>query len=152
MPAEPLAHFLAAGDLLIDRARAQLPGAFKKIAHSADLAGIQDSLQTTPALHIVFRGHELAAQLSDGSASVYRQHWMAVVVTRSAKSAKSGAGAVALAGPLADRLLAPGVITGWTPAAGCGPFTAVSPGVGSAVSDAGCLYVPLEWALVIKRI
>jgi hypothetical protein len=146
-----LEHFLSVGDRLIDRI--ETLDRFRKVAHAADLTGVKDSLQLTPACHIVPAGFTLAAQLPRGTKQAWTQRWLTVVVTRSARQAKSGAGAMTLAGPLVSALLAPGFLAGWEPGAGCQPLEAASPPQPSVVlSDAGALYVALEWHVMLKEI
>lgn len=138
-----LAHFLALGDLIKTRIGDQMPNEFKSIAHAADLKGVKDSLQPAPALHVLFMGTNTGPALPRAAKVAWDQEWLTVVVTRSMKEAKSGAGAMELSGPLCGGLLA--ALTGWTPCDGVQPLEPIAPGVPPLVTTAGTLYVPLRW-------
>lgn len=140
-----IAHFLALGDLIKAQIEAAMPLAFRLVADAADLKGIKDSLQVTPACHIVFAGARPGVSLPRANLVAWDQTWLTVVVTRSARDAKSGAGARSLAGPLLSNLLSPGVLSGWTPGAGVEPLEPIAPPAPPLVTDAGTLYVPASW-------
>lgn len=144
-----LSHFLAPGDLIIAQIQAALPGKFALVKHAADLAGVKDSLQVTPACHVLLQRMTLAAQLRQGDAVSWGQEWLTVVVTRSAKEAKTGAGAMALAGPLVGALLRPGVLAGWRMTEGVAPLEPLAPPP-PLLSTAGTLYVPLAWRVTVS--
>lgn len=144
-----LAHFLALGDLMIDQIGVALPGTFSLVAHAADLAGVKDSTQITPAVHIVYLGAKPGAQLRSDSplpppaAVAWDQDWLTVVVVRSAKDPKQLTGAMTAAGPLVGQLLR--TLAGWKATDGVMPLESVPAGVPPLPSAAGTLYVPLRW-------
>ncbi len=145
-----LTHFLSAGDLISAQIQAKLPAQFSKVAHAADLAGVKDSLQVTPACHVLLQNIKLASQIRMGDAEAWIQEWLTVVVTRSAQDAKTGAGAMALAGPLIGALLTPGVLAGWVMTEGVMPLEAINPPA-PLLTQAGTLYVPLAWRVTITN-
>lgn len=140
-----LAHFLSLGDLIKTQIEAGMPDAFRLVADAADLKGVKDSMQIAPACHIVFAGAKPGASLPNANRVAWDQTWLTVVVTRSAKDAKSGAGARALAGPLLSQLLSPGVLSGWRADQSVLPLEPVAPPAPPLLTDAGTLYVPVAW-------
>lgn len=142
-----LTHFLALGDLIKAQIEAEMPAAFRLVADAADLKGVKDSLQIAPACHIVFAGAKPGTALPRANLVAWDQTWLTVVVTRSAKDAKSGAGARALAGPLLSALLTPRLLAGWKPFAdeSVQPLEPIAPPVPPLLTDAGTLYVPVAW-------
>ncbi len=142
-----LTHFLALGDLIKTQIEAKMPGAFRLVADAADLKGVRDSTQLAPACHIIFAGAKPGASLPRSRAVAWDQTWLTVVVTRSAKDPKSGAGARADAGLLLSALLAPGVLAGWQPLSdeSIQPLEPVAPPAPPLLTDAGTLYVPVAW-------
>lgn len=140
-----LTHFLALGDLIAEQIKAEMPNAFRLVADAADLKGVKDSTQVAPACHIIFFGAKPGAQLKQSSKVAWDQTWLTVVVTRSAKDPKSGAGARALAGALLSSLLP--ALSGWKPfqdesVLPLEPAQAPAPPL---LTDAGTLYVPIAW-------
>ena len=149
-----LANFLALGDLVIERVKTELPSDFQLVAHAADLAGVKDSAQITPACHIVYLGARIGTQLQAAAPPpagkvAWDQDWMTVVVVRSAKDPKRLTGAMEVAGPLCGRLVT--TLTGWKADDGVMPLQAEPPGVPPLPSAAGTLYVPLRWRARITK-
>lgn len=140
-----IAHFLALGDLIAEQIKVKMPNAFRLVADAADLKGVKDSTQIAPACHIVFAGAKPGAALPRANLVAWDQTWLTVVVTRSAKDPKSGAGARALAGPLLSQLLAPGVLSGWVPDQSVMALDPVASPAPPLLTDAGTLYIPVAW-------
>jgi hypothetical protein len=140
-----LAHFLSLEDLIKAQIEAKLPGIFRLVASAADLKGVKDSLQVTPACHVILAGLRPGVSLPRASAVAWDQTWLTVVVTRSAKDPKGGTGARETAGPLLSQLLSPGVLANWQPDPGVQPLEPIAPPAPPLVTDAGTVYVPLAW-------
>ncbi len=71
---------------------------------AADLAGVTEATQVTPAVHVVYQGYRIVESRSDGSAARLEQTWLATVATKNMKNTRSGAAARADAGLIAARV------------------------------------------------
>ncbi len=142
-----LAHWLAFGDLLEEKIKADVPG-FTKVADAADLAGVKNSAQVVPACYVVYAGHVPGPMLRGSKHVSWDQTWLTVVVTRSAQEAKSGGGARRLAGPFCGALIK--AISGWTAADYVQPAEPIAPPAKPLLITAGTLYVPLAWRVRIQ--
>jgi hypothetical protein len=83
-----ITNYLAAEPLLIARLTAKLPGI--KILSAADLAGVAEGAQNTPAVHVLYDGDRMADSSSDGAGMLVWQRWLAVVAVRNAKTQRTG--------------------------------------------------------------
>lgn len=112
------------------RAKVQTPGLVRAVLSAADLAGVKEQGQTTPALHVLLLKFGVADSTNDGASALIAQTWLVVAAVANAVSGR-GAGAAAArarvdAGTLLDAV-APALL-GWRPAvAGCSPFRMVDP-------------------------
>ena len=73
---------------------------------SADLAGLKEQLQYTPAVHVIYQGFRVAQTRSDGRVAVLRHTWLVVAVVGTAHSIVSGATARADGGALLAQVCA----------------------------------------------
>lgn len=93
-------NFLALEPHLVAAVKAAVAGLSPAVhvLTAGDLAGIKESAQRTPAVHVIYGGYSVAEDL----ATAWRlQHtWYAVVVVRHVADQRSGAAARAAAGPL----------------------------------------------------
>lgn len=95
--------FLSLESALVDRLAATLPSAVQVLT-AADLAGVAEGSQPTPAVHVVYGGYRVL-EANAGFSSI-EQTWFAVVTVRNARAVKSGAGARSEADTLLDTVYA----------------------------------------------
>lgn len=132
---------------LIARLQAKVPMA-RAVLSAADLAGIQEQSQVTPALHVLLLRYRVADSTADGASALIAQTWLVVAAVKNAVSGRRAGAAAARArehaGVLLDAVLP--ALMGWRPPlAGCGPFKladAPSPTVGE-----GYAYYPTAFVV-----
>lgn len=133
---------LQAGPLIEARLRALCPTAGDNVFSTADLAGVKEARQVTPALHVVLHSYQ---PLSDdyGSTSRWRETWLVVVVV---KNVRQGVGAQAVRDEapalLAETLAA---LDGWRCPGTVALVRAVAPPA-PVITD-GFGYFPLAFAV-----
>lgn len=72
-----------------------------KVLTSADLQGVTEQTQHTPAVHLVYQTYRVIERRPDGRSSRIEQTWLTIVATtnkanlRTGKAARSDAGAIA---------------------------------------------------------
>ena len=139
---DPL-NFLALEHELIARLQAQLASCQPPVhvLSAADLAGVMEEKQLTPAVHVVYQGYRVAEGRTDQKAARIEQTWLAVVTTRNTRALKTGEAARAQAGPLAQQVVA--ALMGWQPASASKPLRLESGP--SAGFSAGYQYLPLAF-------
>lgn len=137
-----LVDFLAVGAEIQARLRAEFSGTAADTVHvlsAADLAGVTEERQLTPALHVVLQGYRPLEDRRDGRAARIEQTWLVVAVTRNVRSVRSGEDARHEAGRLALRAMTR--LMGWRPPSAASPLSlAAAPGPRFV---AGALYLPL---------
>ncbi len=109
------------------------------VERAADLAGVMESGQNTPAVHVLYRGYRPSNAETDGFVGVI-QTWLTVIAVRNVRAERSGEDARLEAGPIVST-----VIKGLHGQRfkGARPFRlAPAP---SAGFGAGFLYLPLAW-------
>lgn len=115
---------LAAGPLIESRLKAKCPAAGDNVFSTADLAGVKEKSQTTPALHVVLHSYQPASD-DNGSSSRWREIWLIVAVV---KNVRQGVGAQAVrddaAALLAETVAA---LDGWRCAGTVGLVRAIAP-------------------------
>ena len=144
-------NFLALEPELMERLRAQLTGLTPAVhvLSSADLAGVTEEKQLTPAVHLVYQGYRVTESREDGAAARIEQTWLVVVTTRNTRGLKAGDEARAQAGPLASKVIA--ALMGWRAASATKALHLVAgPGAGFS---AGFQYLPLAFKaeLLVKK-
>lgn len=103
---------------------------------AADLAGVAESAQHTPAVHIVYGGYRVAQDLG---LTVRLEHtWLAVAAVRNVAKARSGAAARQDAGLLLARVT--GALVGAQVQGATKPLALVTPP--GAKYSAGFQYIP----------
>lgn len=97
--------FLAMEPLLVQIVRDAVAGQVPAVhvLTEADLKGVEEAKQFTPAVHVLYGGFTVADVRSDGRAAILRHTWLVVAVARSASGTRSGAQARADAGKLLAR-------------------------------------------------
>jgi len=141
--AEPLDFWVLEAELL-ERLRATL-GASRPGLHllgAADLAGVTEERQLSPAVHVLYQGYQVLELNSPRSAARVQQTWLAVVATRNVRALKAGAESNGQAGLLAGQVLQ--ALMGWKP-----PSATKALGLAGAPGPrfaAGHQYLPLAFS------
>jgi len=92
-------NFLALEPLIVARLKSALP-ADVHVLSAADLAGIAESAQPTPAVHVLYRGYRVRDADVPAFAAI-EQTWLTVIAARNLTDLASGSDARQAAGPLA---------------------------------------------------
>ena len=132
---------LDAGPLLEARLAAYCPAAEGNIFSTADLAGVKEARQVTPALHVVL--HSFQPVADDGqSDSRWREIWLVIAVVKQVRQG-TGARAVRYAAPelLRETIAA---LDGWRCPGSIGPLRAIAPPAPLITEGFG--YFPLAFA------
>lgn len=132
--------FLALESALIERLKARLP-AGTHVLTGADLAGVAEGSQPTPAVHVIYQGYRVAEARPDGRAARIEQTWLAVVAVRNVRDARSGEAARNDASLLADGVI--DALMGWQPPGTSSPLKITQ--APRAGYFAGHLYLPLAF-------
>ncbi|ACL71489.1 conserved hypothetical protein [Thioalkalivibrio sulfidiphilus HL-EbGr7] len=133
-------HFLALEPLIEARLKAHLPAGVHVLT-AADLAGVEERAQVTPAVHLIYRGYRPTQDQGQGKIQEIEQIWWTVVAVRSARDIKGGSGTREQAGPIIDAVLE--ALMGWRPIEGYLPLK-LAPSAAPAYR-AGFAYHPLGW-------
>lgn len=145
LPAADPDNFLEAEEHIVARLKDALsalrPGVH--VLTAAELAGLAEGTQPTPAVHVLWNGFQVLETSHDGTAARLDHTWLVAAAVRNVRDVKSGAAARAEAGKLVMR--AGRALMGFRPPANvCGPLRLVS-GPGAGYSKAGFLYLPLAF-------
>lgn len=108
---------------------------------AADLAGVTEATQVTPAVHVVYQGYRVVEAASNGRMARLEQTWLATIATRNMKNLRTGAAARADAGLIAGRVAH--ALMGYRPEAASKPLRLVD-GPSAGFSD-GFAYLPLAF-------
>lgn len=120
------------------------------VLSSADLAGVTEATQPTPAVHVVYQGYRVVESRSDARGARLEQTWLATVATRNVRDLRTGIAARVDAGQIAARVA--GALMGFKPTPASKPLRLVdAPAAG--YSD-GFAYMPLAFVaeLVIESL
>lgn len=136
-------NFLAIEPQLVARLKEALadlrPAVF--VLTEADLAGVKESAQHVPAVHVIWNGFGVAEANTLGTRARLVHTWLCVAAVRNVGDVRSGAAARQEAGELLAR--AGGVLMGFKPQGAITPLR-LAPGPRSWASK-GYLYVPLAF-------
>ncbi|ATG73679.1 hypothetical protein AN401_07250 [Zobellella denitrificans] len=153
MAALHVADYLAAEGLIVTRLEAQLADvAGLKILRPADLAGVAELAQHTPAVHVLYGGDVVSTPptVDQGNYQPLRQRWLVVLAVRNAT--RTGGGQLTgqqvreSAGPLLSQIIA--ALGGWRPGQGYGPLVRVA-APAPAYRPGGYGYFPLQYETVL---
>jgi hypothetical protein len=120
------------------------------VLSAADLAGVTEATQPTPAVHLVYQGYRVVESRGDGRGARLEQTWLATVATRNVRDLRTGIAARVDAGQIAARVA--GALMGFKPTPASKPLRLVdAPAAG--YSD-GFAYMPLAFVaeLVIESL
>lgn len=112
-----------------------------QVLTGAELAGIKEAAQRTPAVHVIWGGFRLLESRTDGRQARLEHTWYVVAAVRNVANTKAGAAARAEAGALAAR--AGAALMGFRPPGVAGPLR-MGP-TQSAGYSAGFMYLPLAF-------
>lgn len=130
---------------LMERLRTHLGNPAIHVLCAADLAGVTEEKQLTPAVHVVCQGYRVTESRGDGRAARVEQTWLVVVATRNVRglgNLKDADAARAAAGSLAA--LVANALMGWRPPGAAKPLRLVDGP--RADYSAGHQYLPLAFA------
>lgn len=108
------------------------------VLSAADLEGVAEAQQLTPAVHLIYQGYRVVQHRADKRLARIEQTWLTVVAVRNVRAVKTGTAARTDAGQLAGAVLL-GML-GWkAPSAATGFELANAP---PARFSGGHLYLP----------
>lgn len=144
-------NLLALGPLIVARLAEKLADLEPKVhvLEAADLIGVAEATQFTPAVHVVYQDYSPPESRSDGLAARMEQTWLVVVAVRNMRDLRTGDAARADAGQIASRVLQ--ALMGFKPEPASKPLRLVrGPAAGFR---AGFQYLPLAFVgeLVLIR-
>lgn len=137
--------YLDAEQLIIDQLKLRVPDV-RAVFSTAELVGVEEAAQVTPALHVIYDGDRLAGSAGRGAAQTVYQQWIVVVAVRSARDQRGGSGARYNAGPIINDALA--ALSGWQPSNLHGPLQRVQAPL-PGYSQGGFGYFPLAFESAI---
>lgn len=133
--------YLVAEDLLINHLMAQV-SSFKTVLGAADLSGVAENKQITPAGHVVYGGDRLGSDAGRHESQFVYQKWLVVIAVKNVRDQKTGAGARREAGPLITASLK--ALQGWSPGDEFQPLKRVG-APSPHFSPGGYAYFPLAF-------
>lgn len=139
----PLDNLMVLEPQIMARLSEQLAGIVPKVhvLAAADLAGVTEDTQLTPAVHVVYQNYRVVESRSDGKAARIEQTWVTVLATRNVKTTRSGSAARSEAGVIAAGVLK--ALMGFRAEAASKPFSLVQGP--SAGFHKGFAYLPLAF-------
>jgi len=94
-------------------------GSLKKVLGAADLAGVQERQQVTPAVHVIYQGDDVPTGQHDrgyfGSPQVVHQRWLVAVAVRNVRGIREGTAMREEAGPILAQVIT--ALEAWQPPA-----------------------------------
>jgi hypothetical protein len=133
---------LDAGPLLEARLKAVCKAAGDNIFTTADLAGVKEKTQVTPALHLVLHSYRPTADVG-GADSLWREVWLVVAVVKNARQNVGTAALREAASPLLKETVA--ALDGWRCPGAVGVVRAIDPPNPLFTDAFG--YLPLAFAV-----
>jgi len=140
-------HYLALGGLIEQHITAALRPTWPTLAvlSARDLAGVRESEQRLPAVHVLYVGDRLEAPQGRGAVQTIDQGWMVVAAVRDLRDAEASAEQM---GPLLDALLH--LLLGWRPSPEHGELRREQ--APTPIYRSGVLYVPLLFRSRLLRV
>ncbi len=134
-------NFLALEGLIVARLKSALPSTVRVLS-AADMAGITESSQPTPAVHVLYRGYRVRDSEVLAFASI-EQTWLTVIAVRNVTDLTSGTDARQSAGPLAADVIDALYQYRFGELSGARPLRITQ--APEAGYRAGYFYLPLGW-------
>ena len=135
-------NYLSAESLIVDRLKALVPEFGPNVFSAADMEGVSEASQNTPAAHVLYYGDRVVegqGRSSTGEVQCVDQVWYVVLAVRNVRDQITGQATRAEAGPLLKKTLK--ALQGWAPSVEHGPMkrsNGAAPGF-----KAGYIYIPL---------
>ena len=117
-----------------------------KVLSAADLAGMQDAFQFTPAVHVIYRGYRVTKTTANHMVSMVEQTWLTVVAVRNDRDQKAGAAAREDSRDIVEAVYQ--ALAGWLPEGAWQPFR-LADGPASGF-EGGVFYIPLAWKTEVQ--
>lgn len=134
--------YLSAEELIKTRVKTQVVELATNTFSAADMAGVSEAEQFTPAAHVLYYGDRVAegqGRSSNGECQCVDQVWYVILVFRNVRDTVTGQAVRAEAGPVIKKVLK--ALQGWQLTNEHGPLKRVNgPAPGHR---AGFLYIPL---------
>jgi hypothetical protein len=142
-----MAHYLDLGDIIARRLSEQLRATQPNLAvlSARDLAGVRESEQRLPAVHVLYAGDNIDTAQGRGAMQTVDQGWMVVCAVRDLRGSDTSAADM---GELIDDVLQ--TLLGWHPSATHGHLRRVS--APAPIYRGGVFYVPLLFRSRLLRI
>lgn len=138
--------FFEVEPLLVEKLTTDLGSLVKAVLTTADLAGVTEMQQVTPAVFVVFQTHDIAEE--DPDMIWPDEYWYVIPAARNAKDVQSGAAARAAVAPILNGVYSS--LKGWVPPGlGCRVKPVRPP---KALINNGFIYVPTLWKVRINPI
>lgn len=137
------ADYLADEALIVARLKLKTTGFGNNVLNAADLAGVEQTKQITPAVFVIYIGDRLGKEAGRGIGQEVFQQWAVVVAVRNARSQRTGEGARSDAGPLMTEVIA--ALQGWEPATGRRPLKRIQAPWRPKYSPGGYAEFPLAF-------
>lgn len=137
--------YLSLEPLLIERLRESVTD-IRHVLNAADLAGVKQAAQSTPAIHVLYYGDRLGDSAGTKRARHVYQQWLTIMVIKDVRSQRTGQAAREQAGPFITGIIQ--ALQGWKPGAGFGELARFI-GPRPFYQPGGFLYVPLGWESLI---
>lgn len=136
-------NFFDLEPVILARLREQLAGLQPavKVLTAADLNGVEENKQFTPAVHLIYQNYSVTESRADGTQARITQPWLAVVATNRKKAIRSGDAAREDGGAIAMRVCA--ALMGFRPAGSSKPMKLIN--APDANYSAGFHYLPLAF-------
>ena len=138
-------NFLALEPHILARVREALDGMAPAVhvLTESDLAGVKESAQLVPAVHVIWNGFRLAEAAASGTKARLEHTWLCVAAVRNLADVRGGSAARGEAGELLAR--AGAALMGFKPDGAVTPLR-LAPGPRGWASK-GYVYVPLAFTV-----
>lgn len=113
-----MANYLEAEQLIKAKLETELASNSPKVhvKTAADIAGIEEDSQRTPAVYIVYDGDTVGEDAGYGQSNIVKQRYMAVITVRNKSTIRSGEKTREDAGELLSQVIS--ILSGWKPGNG----------------------------------
>jgi len=138
--------FLSAGTPIAERIKARC-GEIPHVMNAADLDGVLESKQPTPAAHVIYDRYRVVETQAEGERARLQQTWVVVLVERNVAQHDQASQQRAAIGPLAIAALR--ALQGWAPSAEHSRLIPTSAPYQTAYNN-GFIYVPLAFTTEVK--
>lgn len=92
-------NYLIAEQLIVDRLRSRLSSNIKVLS-AADLVGVSENAQATPAVHVIYDGYRPTQVTGNGRKQETEQTWLTVIAVRNVRDTRAATATREDAGPI----------------------------------------------------